>query len=163
MAPRKVPPDDVLVELYASGLSTLEIGKRYDVSATGVQRILRRLGVSRPHSECIRLAYVSARRPRPDLSCEKNPRWKDGRQRRAYRNLVPKRVCATCGVASGLGIHHIDPDHYNNARENLQVLCNPCHMALHKKLYWEARAAGRETPRGNGPVGWNRVAGEESK
>lgn len=41
------------------------------------------------------------------------------------------RVCVECGSVEGLGIHHIDGDHYNNAVDNLQWMCVSCHAKLH--------------------------------
>lgn len=29
-------------------------------------------------------------------------------------------------------VHHIDHDHYNNVRSNLQLLCKRCHLIEHK-------------------------------
>ena len=39
--------------------------------------------------------------------------------------------CAECESGDRLGIHHIDLDHVNMARENLILLCWPCHMKKH--------------------------------
>lgn len=39
--------------------------------------------------------------------------------------------CQTCGSTGRLDIHHKDGDKKNQDRENLAVLCRPCHMAVH--------------------------------
>jgi len=85
---------------------------------------------------------------------ENHGRWKGGLQRRPYRNLIEKKECARCSATERLGIHHKDGDHYNNVVENLEVLCASCHMREHKKAFWAAKREGRESPKGNGPVGW---------
>jgi len=80
--------------------------------------------------------------------------WKGGRARRPYRRKIKKSVCGKCGTTKSLGIHHKDFDHYNDAPENLEVLCVGCHMSLHKTAYWKAVHSGKNPPLSNGPVGW---------
>jgi transposase len=136
---RKLPPSDVVVELYRSGLSGRAIGDIYGVAGSAVLRILKQA--------------EEPRRCRAN-SGERNGRYKDGSQSRAYRSVVSKALCAKCGSSENLGIHHKDFDHYNNAESNLEVLCVGCHMSLHKTEYWAARREGREPRKSNGPVGW---------
>lgn len=40
-------------------------------------------------------------------------------------------VCAKCGSAENLVIHHADFNHSNNDPNNLQCLCVSCHSKLH--------------------------------
>jgi hypothetical protein len=89
---------------------------------------------------------------------EDNARYKHGRScgSHAYKRTAKRERCAACGSSLNLGVHHQDFDHYNNASENLQVLCVSCHMSLHKQAYWDAIHAGKEPARSNGPVGWFR-------
>lgn len=50
------------------------------------------------------------------------------------RGIIDK--CEICGydkIKKILGIHHIDKNHNNNRRENLQVLCANCHSLQHLK------------------------------
>ena len=85
-----------------------------------------------------------------------NGRYKDGSQSRVYRHAIQKDKCTRCGTVDDLCIHHVNNDHFDNRIENLEVLCNGCHMSHHKKQYWDAVKRGDEIPRSNGPVGWAR-------
>ena len=87
---------------------------------------------------------------------EANGRFKDGSQSRMYRVLVEKDECKQCGAKTSLCIHHKNDDHYDNRIENLEVLCNSCHLSHHKTLYWKAHREGKQTPKSNGPMGWER-------
>jgi hypothetical protein len=85
---------------------------------------------------------------------ENHGRWKDGMSRRGYRKFIVKEKCNRCSSKDGLGIHHKDNDHFNNDPDNLEVVCNSCHMSEHKKAYWKAIKEGQTPPKSNGPVGW---------
>ena len=76
--------------------------------------------------------------------------WRGGQERRPYRKLIVKDICSSCQATEKLLIHHKDFDHLNNTLENLQILCNPCHLSLHKKAWWQ----GQRTI--NSPNGWQR-------
>jgi len=65
---------------------------------------------------------------------ERNPRYKYGQyiDERVYRTHVDLTQCSACGTQEGvMDVHHRDGNHLNNAQENLQVLCHPCHGKLH--------------------------------
>jgi predicted transcriptional regulator len=87
---------------------------------------------------------------------EANGRFKDGSQSRMYRVSIEKDECKRCGAKKNLCVHHKNDDHYDNRIENLEVLCNSCHLSHHKTMYWKARREGRQTPKSNGPVGWEK-------
>lgn len=87
---------------------------------------------------------------------DKHWAWKGGKERRPYRGLIVKERCERCGTTERLSIHHRNMDHSDNTLKNLGVLCVSCHMSEHKKAYWEAKRQGKETPKSNGPVGWDR-------
>jgi 5-methylcytosine-specific restriction endonuclease McrA len=82
--------------------------------------------------------------------------YKDGKSSRLYRTMVVKDECGRCGATEGLSVHHKNNDHYDNRLENLEVLCESCHISLAKKAWWAAKRAGLPTPKSNGPVGWKR-------
>jgi hypothetical protein len=82
--------------------------------------------------------------------------FKDGKSTVLYRTLIQKDRCRKCGATENLGIHHKNDDHYDNRLENLEVLCNSCHMSETKRKWWAAKKAGLPTPKSNGPVGWER-------
>ncbi len=43
--------------------------------------------------------------------------------------------CHLCGSRSHLHRHHIDWNHNNNASTNLTIVCQDCHVMLHKVGY----------------------------
>lgn len=175
MPKRKLPPNEKVIELYDSGMSSGEIAELYDVKPVTVYSLLRRIGhPTRSPLEAARLREERGRgKPATYWKGKKQPRelvekrvsqirgekhylWKGGESRRPYREQVEKKSCQECGQTENLSIHHINFDHYDNRPENLQVLCVSCHMSFHKQAYWDAIHTGKEPPRGNGPVGWKR-------
>ena len=74
-----------------------------------------------------------------------------------------KDSCEQCGVTETLCVHHINDDHYDNRPENLETLCNSCHMSITKRKWWAAKKAGKNPPKSNGPVGWDRGAMKPGK
>lgn len=175
MPSRKLPPNPELVAMYEAGMSSGQIAEVCGVKPSTVINMLVRLGVPRRGAgEADRLArQTNRKKPTNYWAGKKQPAemvekriskirgenhwlWKGGEARRPYRDLIEKESCESCGTTECLGIHHKNEDHYDNRPENLQVLCNSCHMSLHKTAYWEAVREGRETPKSNGPVGWKR-------
>lgn len=152
---RKLPPTEKIIALYEGGLSQSAIAKMYDVSPSAVVYQLKKRGyTSRDLAQAHKLAYESGRKIPSVKSGEDHWLWKGGKARRPYRDVVKKVECASCGGKDNLSIHHIDFDHYNNAPENLRVLCVGCHMSLHKRAYWEAIRNGDAPLKSNGPIGW---------
>jgi len=43
------------------------------------------------------------------------------------------RQCEMCGSESNLHVHHKDVVYLNNVPDNLQFLCNDCHVKVHEK------------------------------
>lgn len=173
MPPRKLPPNDVLRELYESGLCLAEIAERYDCADCTVGQAMQRAGIPRrSQSAAQRLSFRKGRSVPPRYWMgKKQPRelvarrvapitgpnhylWKGGKTRCGYRRAVDKEVCARCGATEHLSIHHVNLDHYDNRPENLQVLCRRCHIGFHKHLYWECYRRGLECPKSTGPCHW---------
>lgn len=123
--------------------SQTRVAEYYDANLVVLQRAMRYLGIK------------SRGRGRPG---SEHHQYKDGRSTRLYRKLVVKDVCGNCGATERLSVHHKNDDHYDNRVENLQILCESCHISLAKKAWWAAKKAGLPTPKGNGPVGWTREA-----
>ena len=50
---------------------------------------------------------------------------------------IKEEKCECCGLSEWMGkpipleLHHKDFNHYNNALDNLQILCANCHMQAH--------------------------------
>lgn len=118
-----------------------KIAEYFGVTLAGIQKVMKRLEI-KPRTR----ANIGTR----------NGRFKDGSQSRLYRVMVVKDKCRKCGVTETLGIHHKNDDHYDNRLENLEVLCNSCHMSETKRKWWKAKRAGEPLPKSNGPVGWTR-------
>jgi len=120
-------------------LSQAKMAKYFNISQAWMSKIMIRLGIkSRGNGR----------------SGDENGRYKDGKSSRPYRLVITKDKCKACGVTEDLGIHHKNGDHYDNRLENLEVLCNSCHMSKTKRLWWKAKKEGTPSPKGNGPVGW---------
>ena len=164
--------------MYRSGMSSGEIAEKCGVKPVTVLSLLRRISEPRRTTQQaadVREArgrgkpasYWTGKKQPPEMvekriskqRGERHYLWKGGRDRRPYRNMVDKQECESCGIGENLGIHHRNFDHYDNTPENLAVLCVSCHMSLHKKAYWDAVHAGKEPPKSNGPIGWQREKG----
>jgi hypothetical protein len=174
MPKRICPPDKIITDLYDSGMTPAQIGKHLGIKKNTICGRLRLSGHKlRTISEAIKINYKNGQKPvkywegkkQPldmvenrinKIRGEKHYLWKGGKHRRGYRGNIEKKICADCGGKLNLGIHHKDLDHYNNAPENLQVLCVSCHMSLHKQMYWDAIKAGETPPKSNGIVGWSK-------
>jgi hypothetical protein len=153
---KRLPSIETLVSLYRT-MSMNQIAEKYGTTPSAVQCALRRAGVpKKPMSEAIKLAFALGRKTPVVIRGPDHYLWKGGVDRRPYRKVKEKEACETCRGRLNLGFHHKDFDHYNDAPENLQVLCLPCHMSLHKKAYWAAKRAGKIPPKSNGPLGWHR-------
>jgi YHS domain-containing protein len=63
---------------------------------------------------------------------ENHPNWSGG----SYRKLIEIKECYQCGDIRTylLVVHHKDKDRSNNAIDNLEVLCQNCHVTRHLKL-----------------------------
>lgn len=176
MPARKLPPNDILVKMYQSGMSTSEISENLgNVKPVTVVSMLRRIGVKmRAPADADRLArsknrksttkYWEGKKQPTDMverraaktRGENHYLWKGGKAKRDYRKVIDKVECFNCGEKENLNIHHVDGDHYNNSNENLMVLCVSCHLSYHKKEYWAAIREGKEPPKTNAPIGWNK-------
>ena len=81
---------------------------------------------------------------------EKHPRWKgDQAQKHSGRHraqrLYALGACERCGAEPGgetpIHRHHKDENPLNNAPDNIEMLCEPCHVAEHNGRYaWFAQA-----------------------
>jgi hypothetical protein len=70
---------------------------------------------------------------------DKNGRYKDGSESRAYMKLVDRSRCARCEATTDITVHHKDGDHRNDERSNLEPRCRSGHSRQHKKAYWASQ------------------------
>lgn len=70
---------------------------------------------------------------------ESNNNWvggtSDGRNARYWAFKVYKRkpICERCGSTDNIHVHHKNRDRDDNSDENLEILCQSCHMKEHGK------------------------------
>jgi hypothetical protein len=175
MPKRKLPPNEEIIGMYESGMSSGEIAKKYNVKPVTVVSLLHRIGYKLRTSQesnailesrgaRFHTAFWLGKTQPPEMvekrvskiRGENHWLWKGGNARRNYRDNIVKEICAKCGSKLNLGIHHIDFDHYHDEDDNLQVLCVSCHISVHKQAYWDAIHGGYEPPKSNSPIGWDR-------
>lgn len=127
--------DDRLRLLHGDGKTIAEIAVIYGCSTHPVKMALQRLGLKRPAH------------PRHGLfSGQRNPAWHGGRRQRTDGYILiwtpdgerlEHQVIAeqTLGrrLRRGEIVHHIDHDRANNSPDNLQVMTQAQHAALHSK------------------------------
>ena len=116
-----------IVRLYhQDGLSQASLAAHYGIAQAAMFKVLKRLGVK---------AKSRGRKG------AENGRYVHGMASTLYRKKIDKKACAECGSTRMLCVHHLNGDHLDNRKANLQVLCSPCHTSHHKKEYWAKRRA----------------------
>lgn len=126
-----------------------QIAQYFGVTQNVIHRVMKRLAI--------------ARRSPKDVWGPKHPNFKHGKNSVRYRSMITKDKCRKCGATETLGIHHKNDDHYDNRLENLEILCNSCHMSETKKKWWAAKKSGKKTPKSNAPTGWRKHHGKKKR
>lgn len=87
-------------------------------------------------------ATAFARRAYCSLSCanSRDTVTRPGAKQRASQQRKP--CCENCGATTGLDVHHLDANPWNNSPENLQTVCHSSHMRWHHAR----RRNGASTP-----------------
>lgn len=152
---QRVDPERVVV-LYSSGIEQREIAESLGVSKSTVSKIIRSRFTS---AEILtRRRQIMSAKMRGNLSGlgrvkseaelkalrdrwgDKNPNWKGERAKRysgharAQRKYnLAGRTCERCDAPAEIR-HHRDENPHNNPEDgsNIEYLCRPCHMKLHK-------------------------------
>ena len=127
---------------FNQDMSQEQLAAYFGVCLAMIQKVMKRLSIPR---------LPSGRRRR-----RTHYKFIDGKWNRDYRKLIVKDKCRMCSTTKTLLIHHKNDDHYDNRLENLEILCNPCHLGLHRRKWWIAKKKGFPLPKSNAPVGWNR-------
>ena len=127
---------------YVENMSQRQIAEYFNSHEALVGRVMKRLGIQR---------LSTGRR-----KGKSHHNFKHGKESRLYRTVITKDKCRNCGATENLGIHHKNDDHYDNRLENLEVLCNSCHMSETKRKWWAAKKAGLPLPKSNAPTGWTK-------
>lgn len=132
--------DEIVYLYHICNLSQDQIAEYYGTQQNQIYRVMKRLAIPRKSKGRAGAAHHQ---------------FKDGQSSVLYRKLIVKNQCSHCGTTEKLGIHHKNNDHYDNRIENLEVLCNPCHMSETKKAWWAAKKAGKAY-KGNARIGWTK-------
>lgn len=134
MAFRRPLDEEKFRELYATGMSQVELGKIFKFSQSGISGIAKRMGLDgRPcgsGSLC------------RDQRGSKNPGYKNGLSRSTVRRYAKATLidaerdlkhCDACNsdFSYNLNVHHKDRDRSNNRSSNLEILCESCHAKEH--------------------------------
>ena len=121
-------------------MSQPNVAKHLQQGERTVRRLLKRYGIARRST-----------------AGTDNPNYRHGMTigRTAYQKMRQRR-CNRCRGTTCLGVHHKNDDHYDNRPENLETLCNSCHMSETKRKWWAAKKAGLQLPKSNAPTGWTR-------
>lgn len=53
----------------------------------------------------------------------------------AFEQYKLKKICEKCWNNKNIIVHHIDKNHFNNKKNNIQILCRSCHTRLHMKWF----------------------------
>lgn len=139
-----------LTDLYLNKKYSLE--KIAKMKGTGWEEIKRRvimLGIKpRSFNESCRLGREQSEDYKRVV--KRNPNSKKG-NRKIYLEIAKANfpwVCSSCGALRGksgmdLVVHHRDMNNRNNSLNNLQILCQGCHINTHKLGGWNAKNKDR--------------------
>lgn len=75
----------------------------------------------------------------------KQSRSERSAHRKANEITYSIRVCDVCGSIQNLERHHLDNNPFNNAPDNIRVLCRRCHMEIDGRLGWAAKPRVQKT------------------
>ena len=61
--------------------------------------------------------------------------WKQWKDENQMKYWAIRTFCSNCGGKENLQVHHNDGDKTHNDRDNLECLCNVCHLKFHNKEF----------------------------
>lgn len=134
--------NQLIIKLYNQGKSTLQIGQIIGKDPKLIKRRLIKFGVKlRSLSEQLRISIKNSDKKHWNFPKNRaNPSYRHGkmcglkRNDNYYKKLTKNEFickCNQCGSGNKLVVHHIDLNHRNNNKKNLQILCLSCHCKLH--------------------------------
>lgn len=95
-----------------------------------------------PHERAIEREYDRQRDQSPGRRFLHSRRWRAIRERKLRRDPLCERHLAKGDPVPATVVHHRDGDELNNADENHESLCNPCHEDQEKaKRFGRAKTA----------------------
>lgn len=116
-----------------------QIAAIYACSQATVRNYLLKYGIPmRSNAAAQRLRNRDPKKRNQGRAGEQNPNYRHGRyidERYAHR-ILDREFCAWCDARDKLVIHHKNGDHFDNRRENLEVVCRSCHQSYHKTEWW---------------------------
>lgn len=75
----------------------------------------------------------NAHNERSDLRPNSTKRGYNSLHQRQRKALLKQfALCQLCGVQWATQLHHIDRNPFNKQADNLQVICERCHIAIHR-------------------------------
>lgn len=105
----------------------------------------------------------------PQIREENHYKWTGGTRATARRMAIRygfnMNKCMSCKKNGIMVVHHIDENYRNNKIDNLRILCNSCHYAVHgfgaetqfKKGHKVSRNIRMKISKANkGKVAWNK-------
>jgi len=121
---------DYLIKEYNKKLSQQEIANNLNINVSIVQRHFKKYNL-KSRKNIIGEEHHSYKH---GLYSEKTNPKNCTRHRRLN---IKKGKCELCNkIKKYMDIHHIDFNHLNNNKNNLQILCHSCHSTLHRNYEW---------------------------
>ncbi len=135
---RKIVEDNIslILEMESKGRPLVEVARTLNIKYDTLKKYLNILGINYkcnpnrkgiPHNES-----------RKDILEFLNGNATNSRKRiKLIECGIKEEKCECCGLSEWMGkpipleLHHKDFNHYNNALDNLQILCANCHMQAH--------------------------------
>ena len=134
---------DYLIKEYNKKLSQQEIANDLNLNVSVIQRHFKKYNL-KSRKNIIGKEHHSYKH---GLYSEKT----NSKNCTRHRKLIDKNIkCEICKqTKKDMDIHHIDFNHLNNNKNNLQILCHSCHSTLHRNFEWSSTRSKEDIKRDN--------------